>query len=50
VPEGIPNRARGGHWHVVSALQQASWGANMITTFADPFNDLINLQRALEAS
>ncbi len=24
------------------------WGANMITTFADPFDALFNLQRALE--
>lgn len=26
-----------------------TWGANMITTFADPFEALFNLQRALEA-
>ena len=25
------------------------WGANMITAFADPFDSLLNLQRALEA-
>lgn len=35
--------------HHRSPPQDIKWGANMITTFADPFEGLFNLQRALEA-
>jgi HSP20 family protein len=31
-----------------AAPGQKAWGANMITAFADPFDTLFNLQRALE--
>src|SRR5271165_4821195 len=34
--------------HLHRPITQA-WGANMITAFADPFDTLFNLQRALEA-
>jgi HSP20 family protein len=34
---------------IFSPRQTASWGANMIMEFGDPFDALVNLQRQLEA-
>jgi HSP20 family protein len=52
VPNGIPNPTAEGatalHVMLVSP-GTASQGYNMFTTFADPFNALLDLQRALEA-
>jgi HSP20 family protein len=40
---------RGERVHPFVAPAAAMWGTNMITAFADPFDTLFNLQRALEA-
>jgi HSP20 family protein len=52
VPNGIPNPTAEGTTAprvMLSIPQQTPRGSNMFTTFPDPFNALLDLQRALEA-
>jgi HSP20 family protein len=49
VPRGIPNRSAGRQSVRFPPFNESLVGYDMISTFADPFDALLSLQRALEA-